>query len=260
MISEPCIKLWGPKKESALPATSTFVPSRAITRYDATVDPEDIHVLQFAYTSDRKTRFGSGPPIYGLFRNIAFVYGSSIEHVALRHAIVAFVNRQTGAGGQTLYLKKVISAFSALREKLNDPASLNEGDLFVACLLGAFSAVDRDLRSLHANMTGYALIMKHLADRVGGNIKTYPLSVFWPIARNEFHFGEVLGCEPSDSQSNPFWEMTRQVLGMETVSQLRRYCNAFLGGYHAVSYTEILLILIRQRHLLQKYINWSRRE
>lgn len=75
------------------------------------------------------------------FRNIAPVYGPLINHIGLLYAILASFTAWYDVNDPLRHLRHANSACSVLRRKLNDPATLDEGDLFVSFNMGILSRV-----------------------------------------------------------------------------------------------------------------------
>ena len=182
MISEPCIKLRGPKTEQR--SIYFISTSRALTKYDASVPAEDVRVLQLALADELPWERRGYSEVDLFFRNAASVFGPCINHIALRHAILAYFTAYYDVGDPLRHLRHANFACSALRRKLNDPTTLDEGDLFVSFILAQWGAANEDSVVLRSNMLGFTLIMKQLSDRAGGNISSYQLAVFWPLARD----------------------------------------------------------------------------
>src|SRR5271170_1988600 len=108
-----------------------------------------------------------------------FAYGSSIDHVGLRHGILACVSKQIGQGSSVQHLEHIILATQALGRKLANPSTLDEGDLFLSCLITLSTLEPTN----DPNLSGFMAIMHHLNDRVGGALEKYHYTLFWCFAR-----------------------------------------------------------------------------
>ena len=179
MISASCIKLLGPKTEER--SFHCIGPSRALTKYDASIDLNDVRVLQLAFSDEFRCKLPR-PYFERFFRNAASVYGPFIDHAALRHAFLAYFTAFYDVGNPLQHLEYATSACYALRQKLDDPATLDEVDLFVSFLLAQWGMAIGETVAFHSNMLGFASIKKQLSNRVGGDIRSYQLAVFWPMA------------------------------------------------------------------------------
>lgn len=201
-----------------------MAPSRPITRYDQSIEPQHVHLLQYVY-SDKFVESNGYEPFKFLFRYMAFFYTPSIEHVGLRHSILAYAAHHLGTGASALHLQYAIQA---LGQKLTDPRNVDEGDLFVSCLLarcGSFAEEDRE-QMIFANLNGFVAIMKHLFMMVEGDIDRYPLAVLWPLARDELGSIEA----EFDYPDLRFWDASCQILGLPTFQQTNAYLEALSYG------------------------------
>lgn len=112
---------------------------------------------------------------------LACIYGQSIVHPSLQHALCALIGSHMRLQIQKdEYLGRAINM---MRHRLNDPVLLDEDDLFTAFLLVQVGAFNRNIREFKAHAGGFIVLMKYLHDRAGGNLKSYPLAQLWPAAR-----------------------------------------------------------------------------
>src|SRR5205085_10274379 len=88
-ISDPCIKLWGPKKQSRIES-----PRPSITNYSVSIQSKDVQILQHVYSDVYLSTPNAAPlSLRLLFRTFAShsLYGQSINHFGLRNALLAYV-------------------------------------------------------------------------------------------------------------------------------------------------------------------------
>lgn len=235
-VPDPCIKLWGPKKSGALELSRTVKQaaievSRPVTIYDPSIDPKDVMSLQYSYSEvfqgrDNKTE-------RRLFQIFPSVYGASIVHLGLRHAMLSYVLRDRGCEAE--YLKHDIYANREIQRKLAHPNSLDEGDLFVSLLLAASAGTKGDKEVVTAHRCGFLAILEVLFKCVGGDICKYELSVFWPFARDILN---VL-----DGPNHSFASQCSHILNV-SLNQVKEYTESL---YH-VPWTEtndLLLICLQ---------------
>lgn len=211
---EPCVKILGPKTEARV------APSRPITRYDPSIEPQHVNLLQYLYSNEYVLLDGYKPFRF-LFRLMSSIYTPSIEHIGLRHAILACAAYHLDRGDSALHVDQAIRE---LRRKLRDPNNIDEGDLFLSCLLarcGSYAEQDRE-QMICANSRGFVSIMRHLFNRVQGAIDHYPLAIFWPLAR------DFLGIVESEYKYEDLglWDASCQVLGLPTIRQTLTYLDA----------------------------------
>ena len=118
----------------------------------------------------------------------SFVYGLSISHVGLRHTVIAlykeFEPPGLSADGERSQEEWSL-AQSLLQLKLDDPMSLNGGDLFTAFLLILrFRLGDnRDRTYMKMHIHGFFAIMRHLTSTGGSRGQTSDFRALWATAR-----------------------------------------------------------------------------
>lgn len=163
------------------------------------------------------------PHLLLFFRAAAFVYGPSIDHVGLRHSLLAFIALQLDTPLEQ-HLEHANLAIQALCWKLSKTNTLDEGDLFVSFLLAlcCFGLTENAEMMISANMRGFVSIMQHLSNRVRGAIKSYQLAVFWPLARDLLGLGEYV----LNLVGGEFWDDSCRVLGMTSFQQMVSYFHA----------------------------------
>lgn len=158
-------------------------------------------------------------------RTTSFIYGQSINHIGLRHSILAFITMELDISLEE-HLEHANLAIQALCRTLSKPNTLDEGDLFVSFLLTlcCWSLTENAEMMVSANLKGFLSIMHRLRKKVRGAIKSYQLAVFWPLARdllsliNEHAYGRNLVRE--------FLYDSCQVLGWTNVGQTISYLEA----------------------------------
>src|SRR5579862_2303706 len=149
-ISTPCVKEWGPKTiaRSALgkrlsmyattPDEAPLPPSRAITVYDSAIELHEVQLLQIAYSRTFK-HYRYVNRLMELFTKLAFVYGPSISHPSLRYAVCAYISSWSDIPTIPVSMEYSQRAVQALRRRLNEPTSVDEGDLFAVSLLATWT-------------------------------------------------------------------------------------------------------------------------
>jgi len=177
-ILDPCVKLWGPKKEA-------LEPSRPVSMYDQSIDPKEVMLLQYTYSEvfwEQDANVWDTKPVRQLLRLFSSVYGASIIHLPLRHAMLSYASLDRDLVAD--HLEYDLCANRELQRKLANPDTLDEGDLFVSFLLAVCEKVKSNTIAPYVN--GILGIMDVLFHRAGGNIKLYELSVCWPLLRDIF--------------------------------------------------------------------------
>src|SRR5277367_2178661 len=217
-ISDPCIKLWGPKRTAALELsisgnTTAIELSRPLTQYDRSIDSKGVMLLQYCY-SEEFWRVSKPMPCQ-LIRLFSSVYGAAVVHLSLRHAILNYVSLFRGLEAESL--EHNICANFQLQRKLSRPDTLDEGDLFVPLLLAISEILEKKEDDITTHMSGFMAIMEVLFNRVGGNIKSYELSVFWPLVRDML--GSFVGVAD-------FADRCRHLLGVSCLAQVKEYTEA----------------------------------
>src|SRR5271170_1341910 len=147
-----------------------------------------------------------------------FAYGSSINHVGLRHGILACVLKEIGQGSSVQHLEHIILATQALGRKLANPNTLDEGDLFLSCLI-ALGTVEP---TNETNSYGFMAIMRHLSDRVGGALEKYHYTLFWSLARDTLG----LYLEEGFGTARDFWWASGRLLGPPNLDTVLSYQSA----------------------------------
>jgi hypothetical protein len=147
---------------------------------EVTSQPE-IMILQYAYSE----AFEQSVDIYTshLLKKFAVIFEPSIKSTSLRQAMLAF----TAAGMHNTALRERAEYHSdrASRElRRKTSATLDEGDLFAACLLTCVSRYHHDLNSFCIHLGGFTVIMEELAKKAKVNGERNTLSILWPLGRD----------------------------------------------------------------------------
>jgi hypothetical protein len=182
------------------------------------MDPKDVPLLQLACSAEY-IRLGGSSELSLFFRAMIFAYGSSIDHVGLRHGILACVSKQIGQGSSAQHLEHIILATQALGRKLANPSTLDEEDLFLSCLI-ALSTVEP---TNDPNLSGFMAVMRHLNDRVGGALEKYHYTLFWSLARDTLGFYLAQGF----GTARDFWWASGLLLGPPNLETVLSYQSAF---------------------------------
>ena len=141
--NSPCIKKWGPKRESgSTPSWAVGPPD------DAIVKPEDRLLFQYAY-SDELFQDKSSWTLLRLMRKFIAGYGGTLSSPSLRHAILALAAHKLPAaqfGEQET--KHTQNAIIALRKKTVN--TVDDSDL-LATLILSNTARTRNEHLIHRN-------------------------------------------------------------------------------------------------------------
>jgi len=112
-------------------------PSRALpTSMDATIESSDALLLQFVYSRPHSVRTC-------LFRHFASVYGISIQHHALRHAMIAdAASRISSLQFEGRRHHHTMQALVLIKARLSNPEELDYADAFTTMFLGRMAEQD----------------------------------------------------------------------------------------------------------------------
>jgi hypothetical protein len=184
----PCQKKWGQKKEEKKMEERNSKKSIAIARpvataIDEVIPPQDVLLLQFAY-SDVFVTFG-GSVVGPLLRRFAVSFSPSINSKPLRHAALALAAAYAPSSEAVSHFERLeyhkSRACKALRKKMQ--VKIEESDLFAVCLLTVLSALySQPDFSIH--LSGFIAITKELHRKAALEAGSNPLAVFWPLARD----------------------------------------------------------------------------
>jgi hypothetical protein len=194
---------------------TTLGLSRPLTKYDPSIDPKDIMSLQLVFSEKFPAKTYRDLMAAALIPIISSVYGSSIVHVGLRHAILSFISLCRDEPIQQL--EHDLAANLALQRKLTHRDHVDEGDLWATFFLGLWDTSNGNTNedSVTAHRDGFISIMETLSERVRGEIKNYDLAVFWPFARDTWF---------TDHSNHS--DRYRRILGMPSYKQIEVYTSA----------------------------------
>ena len=176
-----CIKQWGPKREEIL---GRQLP----TAIDGVIDPEDVPLLQFAY-SDHFLGM-AGNLVGGVLRKFAGLFRPSMSSESLRQATLAWASAfvSSAPSAYTLMVDNSISAGRALASKNSN--TIDEADLYASFLLCILSCAYSDSKQFAVHLNGFVAIMMLLKKKnwQQGEPENLPesshLSLFLPLARD----------------------------------------------------------------------------
>ena len=111
-------------------------------------------------------------------------------------------------------------ACGKLGRRLADPASIDEGDLFVACLLAIGCARTCRQEEFVLHMKGFIAILAHLSGR-----QSHTFFMFWPLARDEMLLEAYEYFSFCDDVVGLLSEATIRFLGPNIFQQRQKYEN-----------------------------------
>jgi hypothetical protein len=155
-IDTPCVKLKGPKFELA-----RTIPRLVSTPIDAAIDPNDFWLLEATW----RLRWSSKVP-RGLYMCIPTIFGKTLPSQALRNAILAFTVRRHRLSStlpfQEKYYRHNRLACWSLRQKMNNPESVEESDLVAVWFLLCSAMEQRDWNETGVHLLGFISIIEVL--------------------------------------------------------------------------------------------------
>ena len=172
-----------------------------------------------------------------LFQKFAFVYGQSISHPSLRQAVLLYCRPFWWATFDEV-IEQRHRALHALRMRINDPDSVDEGDLFASYLIAMHFLRMQEQHEGRKHVDGFFSILRHLVATAEGAVGKYPLQLFWSLAKEEltgiFMKGEAFfsGVHPDDER----------ILEFRNAEQIRDYNRAldlYDGGKDKLSWTRL---------------------
>jgi len=204
--------------------------------YDPGIDPKEVQVLQFAYLH----AFELPHEEEYLLRLLKLfssedLFGISIKHPTLRFAVCAYSSCFMEHADSFDHLLYYGRAVEALRFKLQNPTSIDEGDLFAVALLAMWAGnmcLDTDYTK---HVHGFLSLMKHLS----GNTDNQ-LAVFWPMARDEiilhaYDLSSETGEGIVNSVTHTLCRSTHDVGGPEVLQQRQDYMTALSRPVHSAT-------------------------
>ena len=175
------MKKWGQKRED-LVRQELLGRSLPKSYGDEMVSEEEIIMLQYAYSD----AFEQSVDLYTshLFKKFANIFQPTIVSASLRQAMLAF----TAAGMPNPSLRERVQdhsnrAFQELRRKISSP-TLDEADLFAACLLACLSRYEQNLDKFCIHVGGFMLIMEELVRKAKASGGSNTFSMLWPLGRD----------------------------------------------------------------------------
>jgi hypothetical protein len=209
--AEPCVKIWGPKKQNQNTITTRIPlfevpqssdnnpveetrrdnnvervsaqgkPSRTLTAYDSSIQAAEVHILERAYLGAAQDlpnddHFSNQLMV---IRLLSCVYGQSIAHPSLRHAIVLFCRP---IWSETFDVKDVELSRLRVRRALGrrvNTSMLDEGDIIATWLVAChyFYSGDRVEAMHHA--VGFCALINHVLKLGQG----FTLGFLWRFLR-----------------------------------------------------------------------------
>jgi hypothetical protein len=209
----PCVKRLGPKIQQAPPSWP-----ESIATYDVSIPAEDAASLHYLYSSDTKILCGS-IKLDVLARMLARIYSPSIRHSGLRNIIIALWISKSGTrtshSPTPLEQQHVDITFRELSQKLSNPSTIDEGDIFVSYLLAVWYR-DVDSAAINVHVQGLFAIIRHLSQNPA--FFTSPMAPFWALLRDE-----VLWLTRKSPDFFQVCQDFRDILGPKTIQQRQKY-------------------------------------
>lgn len=196
-----------------------FEPSRPITVYDSSIQPEDVVKLQYLYVNDVRVLCGS-VKLNAFARILARAYGPAMTR-GLRNMLIALSSTsdtETNSRSPTPSEQHHVDiAFRSLSQKLSNPSDIEESDIFVAYTLAMWSR-NIDKTAAQAHIKGVLALMRHVTHNKG--LSTSPMAPFWALVRDD-----ILWLMRKSDDSYGLCQDFRSILGPKTIQQRRSYEN-----------------------------------
>jgi hypothetical protein len=180
-------------------AASRLTPSRQIpTAIDAVIPAEDVLLLQHIYSCNYYTM--------DLFiKQMAIVYGSAIDCLSLRHAIL----EHSASVLQDCHFQPALyhhrgQACRALRLKMNSPSGFSEGDVFAALILAYSTCLaepDSEEAVMHIN--GCLSMVQAMSQRSKYTATSDVFTIFEPFVQDNIRSLSHLARYSAPRPSNP---------------------------------------------------------
>ena len=204
-----------------------MAPSRPIAIYD--ISSEARGCLQYLYSSDTKILCGS-VKLGVLTRLLARMYGPSIIHPGLRHAIIALLISKSGTRTTSRCPTQrerlhVDITFAKLARRLSNPIEVDESDIFAAYILAIWSIDIDDSANTEVHIAGVIAIMRHLSQKLGSAFFTSPMAPFWALLRDE-----ILWLTRKSDKYHQNCREFRDVIGPKTIQQRLKYESELRGA------------------------------
>lgn len=173
--SSPCIKLPGPKTAQRLAALAPFKP--VATPIDATIEPEDALLLNYAYTGDSQFT-----DLVAFSTSLAATdeFGFSLRDPSLRHAVLSMAASDLNPKHfQEKAIQHKSKAWGSLIRKIQNPKSINEADVFASCILAMLAWETGSDQELKYHVNGCLAFISYL-DQVPSRHPSPVFQVFKP--------------------------------------------------------------------------------
>jgi hypothetical protein len=202
----------GPKAEATI--------ARMITSIDGIIQPQDVMLLQFAYSVNFEwLNFGSS--ITNLLKKFVSVFGPSIDNKSLRHAILAWAAAfQPFSSSQHECIERhSIAAAKAIVKKTLE--TIDEADLFATVMLTILYASPgtQDISKFGIHVRGFVAVMSVLSQKSRHKGYNSELFKFWPLALDLIQ----------ERSRQVFYPVVRDYL-----IELNYHCNALIGPQNLV--------------------------
>jgi hypothetical protein len=157
--------------------------SRAITVFNPSLESKDEMLLDWVYTRGDEADTEWSTQLFQLFRKFPLAYGTGMAHPTLLPAVCAYTIYCVGTFDNYCVCEYMQRTSSALRNRLQNPSSIDEGDLFAVSLLAMCSVTESEVISVH--VTGVLAIAESLFEKAEGDLSRYSFARFWEMARDE---------------------------------------------------------------------------
>ena len=163
-------------------------------------------------------------------RLLARIYGPSIIHPALRHAIIALLISKSGTRTTSMCptqreRQHVDISFAKLAQRLANPVEVDESDIFAAYMLAIWSINIDDSANTEIHIAGVIAIMHHLSQKLGSVFFASPMAPFWALLRDE-----IIWLTRKSDKYHQNCRDFRDVLGPKTIQQRLKYENELRGA------------------------------
>ena len=161
-------------------------PSQPLSNYNPSIDPKDLRLLDWVYSNEFSPIEHGPTRIFTLIQKFASLYGASITHPTLHHAVCAYSAFScSGPAESDSYSTEefIRRTWAVLRQRLNNVPVLDEGDLFATCLLAMCEPDEPDRFYVH--LEGFISFVKFFFAKSQGDLSVYTLSAFWETGRDE---------------------------------------------------------------------------
>lgn len=123
-------------------------------------------------------------------------------------------------------------ALTSLTRKLENPRSIDEGDLFCAAILAQWSLKTGDREKFDRHAGGVLAIMKFLSEKEKNRAFSSVFRTLWPLVRDQIttaaefrHYGTLRGLGRSFQSVEGLYRDFRLILGPKTIEQRYHFCD-----------------------------------